>query len=139
MYLLSRSGRDALLTCLRNLAPQVLLLSMGLIHLVRWRTSHSSLDAALALSIFFILCIAIVASLDEFLEKAFSQFPQAATNLNLVKREPSVAKRIWQVIRLLGKENPIVLIELVFAFLVIYMAMTAVLHSAAQAATKIIR
>jgi hypothetical protein len=137
MHLLSKNGRTALLTFLRNLTPQALLLSVGLLLYVRWRTSHVALDAVLAGSVFVVLVMAIVANLDEFLENAFSQSNEIAAHLGAVKeQEPSVLKRIWRVLRFIGKEKPVTLVELVVAFFVIYMAVLAVLHSAVQAVAR---
>ena len=137
MHLLSKNGRTALLTFLRNLTPQALLLSVGLVLYIRWTSTHAIAEIVLAACTLTVVLMAIIANLDEFLDSAFSQSEAIAGQLGAVKKdEPSVAKRIWKVLKFIAREKPITLIEVLIAFFVIYIAMIAVLYTAIHAAAR---
>ncbi|MGH8244053.1 MAG: hypothetical protein ACRETY_11980 [Steroidobacteraceae bacterium] len=129
MYLLSKDGRRHLLEFLRNLTPQVLLLSSALLLFVFWKRNP---DAYLYLVLFVgisVMCIvAGIANINNFMDNAFSHSAAIAAERDRLKSESiDGSARIRQILRFIWKEKRGTLAEVLVAMLFVYGALIAIL------------
>jgi hypothetical protein len=138
MYLLSREGRRHLLEFLRNLTPQVLLLSTTLVLYALWH-KNSSLYFYLVLAIgTAALCIvAIVANADNFLDNAFSHSAAIAAERDRLKQDSTNGRAsIRQIVFYIWREKRGTLVELAIAIVFLYSALFAILITGLTTAAK---
>lgn len=140
MYLLSKEGNRHLLEFLRNLTPQVLLLSSALLLFVFWRKNP---DAYLYLVLFAgisAMCIvAGIANINNFMDNAFSHSAVIAVERDRLKSESIDGyARIGRILRFIWKEKPGTLVELSVALLFVYGALIAILVASVITAMRAI-
>jgi len=129
MYLLSKEGSRHLLEFLRNLTPQVLLLSSALLLFVFWKRSQ---DAYLYLVLFAgisVMCIvAGIANISNFMDNAFSHSAAIAAERDRLKSESIDGyARIRRILRFIWREKRGTLTEVLVAMLFVYGALIAIL------------
>lgn len=129
MHLLTTNGRKALLEFLRNLTPQVLLLSCALYFYVQWSAKQGYWSFALFLGLTGLAIMAAFANMDSFLSSAFSQSDWVAQQRDEIV-EKGLLRRIWRLMRLVAKHKPVIFIELLVALIVIYGASATLLVTA---------
>lgn len=129
MHLLTANGRKALLEFLRNLTPQVLLLSCALYFYVQWSAKQDYWSFALFLGLTGLAIMAAFANMDSFLSSAFSQSDWVAQQRGELA-EKGLIRRIWRLMTLIAKHKPVTFIELLVALIVIYGASATLLVTA---------
>ena len=129
MHLLTNNGRKALLEFLRNLTPQVLLLSCALYFYVQWSAKQGYWSFALFLGLTELAIMAAFANMDSFLSSAFSQSDWVAQQRDELA-EKGLIRRIWRLMTLIAKHKPVTFIELLVALIVIYGASATLLVTA---------
>lgn len=129
MHLLTTNGRKALLEFLRNLTPQVLLLSCALYFYVQWSAKHGYWSLALFLGLTGLAIMAAFANMDSFLGSAFSQSDWVVQQRDELA-EKGLARRIWRLVTLIAKHKPVTFVELLVALVVIYGASATLLVTA---------
>lgn len=137
MHLLSKNGRGAFLNFLRNLTPQVLLMTVGFFLYFKWKSDNNIFDIILAACVVMVVLMSVIANMDDILENAFSQSKVIASHIEHVKQdEPFILKRIGKSLSYIFQEKPITLVELTITFFVIYIAIIAVLYTSILAVAK---
>lgn len=138
MYLLSKDGSKHLLEFLRNLTPQVLLLSSALILYVLWgRNSGAYYYLVLFVGIVAMCILALMANINNFLDNAFSHSAEIAAERDRLKGESvNGAKRIRFILKYIWTDKPKTFIELLFALGLIYGAIFAILVTSVVSALK---
>jgi hypothetical protein len=138
MFLFSKEGSRHLLEFLRNLTPQVLLLSTCLILYVLWRKSPASyVYLILAVAIVGMCIAAIVANANNFLDNAFSHSAAIAAERDRLKAAASNGRAsIRQIIRYIWREKRGTFFELAIAVTFLYGALFAILIAASATASR---
>lgn len=141
MFLLSKEGNRHLLEFLRNLTPQVLLLSTCLILYILWRRApHSYLYLILSVTTAGICVAAIVANANNFLDSAFSHSAAIAAERDRLKASaPNGRASIRQIVGYIWREKRGTFFELVIAVIFLYGALLAILVAAVATASRALR
>lgn len=107
MYLLSKEGSRHLLEFLRNLIPQVLLLSSALLLFVFWKRIHDVYPYLVVFAGISVMCIvASIANINNFMDNAFSQSAAIATERDRLKSESIDGYvRIRRILRFIWKKS----------------------------------
>lgn len=129
MHLLTTNGRKALLEFLRNLTPQVLLISCALYFYVQWSAQNGYWSLILFLGLAGLAIMAAFANMDSFLDSAFSQSDWVAEQRDKLT-EKGLMRRIFRLVVLIAKHKPVTLLELTVALVVIYGASTTLVVTA---------
>ena len=129
MHLLSINGRKALLEFLRNLTPQVLLLSCALYFYVQWAAQQGTWSLILFLGLSLLAIMAAFANIEAFLDSAFSQADWVSEQRAKLTAK-GLIRRIFQIVVLIAKHKPVTLLELTVALVVIYGASTTLVVTA---------
>lgn len=141
MYLLSKDGSRHLLEFLRNLTPQVLLISSALIVYVVWRSDPGAyfyLAGFIGLSAMCVL--AAVANSNNFMDNAFSHSAAiaaerdrlSAASVHGVARLRAITAYIW-------REKPSTVVELIAAMLLVYGSLIVILVASFTTAMKVVQ
>ena len=138
MYLLSKEGRKHLLEFLRNLTPQVLLLSTFFILLIQGASGDRPvLNYLMAALVACLLAMAISANVENLLDNAISSSkPIAAERDRLKDSETSRRLRVWNLVKYIWSHHKSAFIELILAIAVLYFGLFAVFISALAAARR---
>ena len=141
MYLLSKEGNRHLLEFLRNLTPQVLLLSTALLLCIFWEKSPQAYWYLLLLGGVSVMCVAaVVANVNNFMDNAFTHAAAIATERDRLETESinGLSRIIW-IIRFIWKEKPSTVVELLVAIIFVYSALIAILIASLMAANRAIQ
>ncbi len=138
MYLLSKEGNRHLLEFLRNLTPQVLLLSSALILYVLWRKNSDAYTYfILFLGISALSIVALIANMNNFLDNAFSHSADIAAERDRLKADSiHGASRIRLILRYIWKERRGTLVEFGIVLAFIYGAIFSILITAVVTALR---
>jgi hypothetical protein len=138
MFLLSKEGNRHLLEFLRNLTPQVLLLSTCLILYILWRKNPDSYVYLVLSVAIAVMCIAaIAANANNFLDNAFSHSAAIAAERDRLKAAASNGRAsIRQIIRYIWREKRGTFFELAIAVIFLYSALFAILVTAVATASR---
>ncbi|MEO6104285.1 MAG: hypothetical protein ABIP44_11710 [Pseudoxanthomonas sp.] len=138
MYLLSKDGSKHLLEFLRNLTPQVLLLSSAFILFAIWdRSSNAHIYLILFVGIVAMCILAIVANMNNFLDNAFSHSADIAAERDRLKGESiHGARRIRFIVKYIWTDKRGTFIELLVVLGLIYGAIFAILVASVASALK---
>ena len=138
MYLLSKDGNRHLLEFLRNLTPQVLLLSSALILYVIWRkNSDAYAYFILFIGISALSIVALIANMNNFLDNAFSHSTDIAAERDRLKADSiHGASRIRLILRYIWKERRGTLVEFGIVLAFIYGAIFSILITAVVTALR---
>lgn len=138
MYLLSKDGSKHLLEFLRNLTPQVLLLSSAFVLFSLWyRDTNKYIYLVLFVGIVAMSILSLIANMNNFLGNAFSHSADIAAERDRLRGE-SVhgTRRIWFIIKYIWTCKRTTFIELLFALGLIYGAIFAILVASVASALK---
>lgn len=140
MYLLSENGRRHLLEFLRNLTPQVLLLSTAIVLFVLWkRSQHGAWYFTLFVGTALLFLLAARANIENFLDNSFSSAADIAAERDRLKgQEVHGAKRIRDILRYIWREKRKTFFEMALVLAIIYGAMISILITAAVTASRAI-
>jgi len=138
MFLFSKEGSRHLLEFLRNLTPQVLLLSTSFVLYILWRKSPDSYGYIALLVAISAMCLAaIVANANNFLDNAFSHSAAIAAERDRLKATaPDGRASIRQIIRYIWNEKRGTFFELAIAVVFLYSALFAILIAAVTTASN---
>lgn len=138
MYLLSKEGSRHLLEFLRNLTPQVLLLSSALVLYVLWRKNPAGyIYFVLFLGISVMCVIALLANMNNFLDNAFSHAADIAAERDRLKAESIHGmSRIGFILRYIWKHRRGTFVEFFVVLSFIYGALFALLIASVVAASR---
>lgn len=138
MYLLSKDGSRHLLEFLRNLTPQVLLLSSALVIFVIWRKSPGNyLYLALFLGVAVMCTVAAIANSGNFMDNAFSHSAAIAAERDRLKQESVQGlARLRGIVSYIWRERRGTFFELAIAVLFVYGALIVVLVASVTAALR---
>ena len=133
-----RSGRRHQLEFLRNLTPQVLLLSTALVLFVLWKRAE---DGVWYLMLFvgttLLFLLAVRANIENFLDNGFSSSAYIATERDRLKgAEVHGARRIRGILRYIWQERRKTFVELVWVLAVVYGAIVSILLTAVVTASR---
>lgn len=141
MKLLVPDGRKALLEFLRNLTPQILLLSSAIVLVVgagKPEAMSPMMSYALAGGLFIVWLLAFFANFENFLDSSFSDSKfVSAERRRVILTEKSPLKRIGKLLYSIAKHSKITFVELLLAMVIIYVSMFTVLISAIGGVLKI--
>ncbi|WP_426803940.1 hypothetical protein [Stenotrophomonas sp. SrG] len=137
MNLLTASGGKALLDFLRNLTPQIVLLTTAILLFTAAGEPKTNMPLALyglAVCLVVIWLLAFIASFESFMQHAISDsdFMKAERKrIRLV--EKNAAKRAWKLFCSLASHSKITFLEFFIAVVVTYSAILTVVLSAIKA------
>lgn len=140
MYLLSENGRRHLLEFLRNLTPQVLLLSTAILLFVLWKRSQPGVwYFTLFVGTTLLFLLAARANIENFLDNGFSSAADIAAERDRLKgEEVHGVKRIGAILRYIWRERRKTLLEIALVLAVVYGAMISILMTAVVTASRAI-
>jgi hypothetical protein len=132
IYLISSDGRRHLLEFLRNLTPQVLLLSTAIILYALWQKSSGNHHLlAFSIGTGIICLLAACANAENFLDNAFSEAAAIAAERDRLKEhEPGRRARLAQVVRYIWRYKRVTFFELLISAVVLYAALYSVFIAA---------
>lgn len=137
MYLISTQGSRHLLEFLRNLTPQVLLLTTALVLFVLWQKNGGFLYPALFFAVVGVFLMALIANASNFLDNAFADAVAIAAERDRQKAAAADGRvSASEMVRYIWKEKPRALVEFLIASVVIYVALAAILLAAFLAALR---
>lgn len=138
MYLLSENGRRHLLEFLRNLTPQVLLLSTAIVLFVLWKRSQPGVwYFTLFVGTTLLFLLAARANIENFLDNGFSSAADIAAERDRLKgAEVHGAKRIRGILRYIWRERRKTLLEMALVLAVVYGSMISILITAVVTASR---
>ena len=141
MFLLSKEGSRHLLEFLRNLTPQVLLLSTSLVLYILWRKSPTSYGYLILFFAISGMCLAaIVANANNFLDNAFSHSAAIAEERDRLKAASTSGRAsIRQIIHYIWVEKRGTFFELTIVVIFLYSALFAILIAAVTTASKALK
>lgn len=139
MYLISKEGSRHLLEFLRNLTPQVLLLSSAVILCFYWFEKQGSLVyLILSVGVVIMCAFATIANANNFIDNAFSHTEAIANERDrLESNSVDGIKRVLGLIRYIWSEKPGTIIEIAIVFLFVYGALTAVVVASISTAIRL--
>ena len=138
MYLLSENGRRHLLEFLRNLTPQVLLLSTAIVLFVLWeRSQHGAWYLTLFVGTTLLFLLAARANIENFLDNGFSSAADIAAERDRLKgEEVHGAERIRHILRYIWRERRKTFFEMALVLAVVYGSMISILITAVVTALR---
>lgn len=138
MYLLSENGRRHLLEFLRNLTPQVLLLSTTIVLFVLWkRSQHGVWFFVLFVGTALLFLLAARANIENFLDNAFSSAADIAAERDRLKGEKiNGARRIRGILGYIWRERRKTLFELALVLAIVYGSIISILITAVATASR---
>jgi hypothetical protein len=138
MYLLSKDGSRHLLEFLRNLTPQVLLLSSALVIFVLWRKSPESyVYLVLFVGVSAMCVVAAIANSGNFMDNAFSHSVAIAAERDRLKSESVHGfSRLRGIIAYIWREKRSTLVELAVAMIFVYGALIVILIASVTTAMR---
>lgn len=140
MYLLSENGRRHLLEFLRNLTPQVLLLSTAILLFVLWKRGQPGVwYFTLFVGTTLLFLLAARANIENFLDNGFSSAADIAAERDRLKgEEVDGAKRIGAILLYIWRERRKTLLEMALVLAVVYGAIISILMTAVVNASRAI-
>ena len=138
MYLLSKEGNRHLLEFLRNLTPQVLLLSTALLLFIFWeKRPQAYWYLMLAVGVSVMCLVGVVANVNNLMDNAFSHAAAIAAERDRLETESinGLSRIVW-IIRFIWKEKPSTVVELLVVIVFVYSAMITILIASLMAANR---
>lgn len=140
MYLFSADGRRHFLEYLRNLTPQVLLLSTAMIEYWLWKQNHAVVYALLCTGTGLIALLAVWANLENFLDNGFSSSADIAAERDRLKGEEiHGVSRIRGILGYIWRERRRTVFELAVVLFIIYGAVLSILMTALVTMLRTVR
>ena len=138
MYLLSKDGSRHLMEFLRNLTPQVLLLSSALVIFVLWRKHPATYWYLILFIGVSVMCIvAALANSGNFLDNAVSHAAAIAEERDRLKAESvNGFARLRRILAYIWREERGAFLEAVIAILFIYIALVVILVASVTSAIR---